>query len=202
MVGEDGQEMFDRPPHEAVIAEQLNNTIDGGGLRFDIFSPDTRHKGALYTSAQNIARQTYFGTERQLDSYGATHDRTFVAGGQYTYDMDRLLFMPAQLTAGVEYNYNHLTDRYLGLGREMDQVTHIVGGFLQNEWRTEKFSLLIGGRLDKHNLMDKAVFSPRANIRYSPTESVGCVPAIRAASAHRRPTTKTCTWMPWEAPSN
>lgn len=87
--------------------------------------------------------------------------------------MDRLLFMPAQLTAGVEYNYNHLTDRYLGLGREMDQVTHIVGGFLQNEWRTEKFSLLIGGRLDKHNLMDKAVFSPRANIRYSPTESVG-----------------------------
>lgn len=173
MVGEDGQEMFDRPPHEAVIAEQLNNTIDGGGLRFDIFSPDTRHKGALYTSAQNIARQTYFGTERQLDSYGATHDRTFVAGGQYTYDMDRLLFMPAQLTAGVEYNYNHLTDRYLGLGREMDQVTHIVGGFLQNEWRTEKFSLLIGGRLDKHNLMDKAVFSPRANIRYSPTESVG-----------------------------
>ena len=173
MTGSDGENLFERPPHEAIIAEQLNNTIDGGGLRFDLFSPDTHHKGALYTSAQAIGRQSYFGTEKMLDSYGATSDRTFVAGGQYTYDMDRLLFMPAELTAGVEYNYNHLTHRYLGLNRSMDQVTHVVGGFLQNEWRTEKFSLLIGGRLDKHNLMRRAVFSPRANIRYSPSESVG-----------------------------
>ncbi len=135
MTGSDGENLFERPPHEAIIAEQLNNTIDGGGLRFDLFSPDTHHKGALYTSAQAIGRQSYFGTEKMLDSYGATSDRTFVAGGQYTYDMDRLLFMPAELTAGVEYNYNHLTDRYLGLNRSMDQVTHVVGGFLQNEWR-------------------------------------------------------------------
>ena len=71
-------------------------------------------------------------------------------------------------------------------------MTHIVGGFLQNEWRTEKFSLLIGGRLDKHNLMDKAVFSPRANIRYSPTESVGLRASLferlpRTAGLRRRP---------------
>lgn len=173
MLDDEGEDMFDRPPHEALIAEQLDNTIDGGGLRFDIFSADSRHKGSIYTSAQNIARSSYFGTERQLDSYGATHDKTFVAGGQYTYDMKRLLFMPAELTAGVEYNYNNLIDRYLGLGRDMDQTTNVIGGFLQNEWRNEKLSLLIGARLDKHNLMKKPVVSPRANIRYSPVEAVG-----------------------------
>lgn len=173
MLDEAGEDMFDRPPHEALIAEQLDNTIDGGGLRYDLFSADSRHKGSIYTSAQNIARTSYFGTDRQLDSYGATHDQTFVAGGQYTYDMKRLLFMPAELTAGVEYNYNHLIDRYLGLGRDMNQTTRIIGGFLQNEWRNEKFGLLVGARLDKHNLMKKAVFSPRANLRYSPVEAVG-----------------------------
>ena len=81
MVGEDGQEMFDRPPHEAVIAEQLNNTIDGGGLRFDIFSPDTRHKGALYTSAQNIARQTYF-RNREAARLLRSHPRPDVRRGR------------------------------------------------------------------------------------------------------------------------
>lgn len=173
MLDADGEDMFDRPPHEALIAEQLDNTIDGGGLRFDLFSGDSRHRGSIYSSAQNISRTSYFGTDRQLDSYGATHDRTFVAGGQYTYDIKRLLFMPAELTAGVEYTYNRLIDRYLGLGRDMNQVTGVVGGFIQNEWRNDKLSFLIGCRLDKHNLMEKAVFSPRANIRYSPIEAVG-----------------------------
>ncbi len=185
MLDDNGDDMFDRPPHEAIIAEQLDNTIDGGGLRFDAFSADGKHKGSAYASAQNIGRKTYFGTDMQLDSYGATHDRTAVAGGQYTYNMKRLLFMPAELTAGVEYTYNHLLDRYLALGRETDQTTHIIGGYLQNEWRTRQFSLLIGGRIDKHNLMNKAVFSPRANVRYSPTENIGL--RVSYASGFRAP---------------
>lgn len=173
MLDDNGQDSFDRPPHETNLAEQLNNTIDGGGLRFDMFSPDSHHRGAIYTSAQNIDRDTYFGTNKQVDSYGATHDKTFVAGGQYTYSMDKLLFMPAELMGGIEYNYNNLIDRYLGLGRNMDQTTHVIGGFLQNEWKIREFSLLIGARVDKHNLMDKVVVSPRANVRYSPTENIG-----------------------------
>ncbi|MCD8073085.1 MAG: hypothetical protein LUE10_07975 [Alistipes sp.] len=30
-----------KPPHEALIAEQLNHLIDGGGLKFDWFTPTT-----------------------------------------------------------------------------------------------------------------------------------------------------------------
>ena len=38
----------------ADIAEQLNHKIDGGGLKFDWFSPDGRHRLGVYASAQRI----------------------------------------------------------------------------------------------------------------------------------------------------
>ena len=168
-----GGNLFDNPPHEADIAEQLEHKIDGGGLRFNVYTPDGKHRWDVFTSSQFINRGSYFGVDRNPDAYGKTDDKTFVAGTQYTLGMEHLLFMPAEFTAGVEYNYNDLHDRFLGLGRDLKQTTGVVGGYLQNEWKTEKLSFLIGARLDKHSLMDDAVFSPRANARYSPTEKVG-----------------------------
>lgn len=43
---------------------------------------------------------------------------------------------------------------------------------MQNEWKNKRWSFLIGGRLDKHNMMDHVIFSPRANIRFNPTEDI------------------------------
>ena len=168
-----GGNEFDQPPHMADIAEQLNHKIDGGGLKFDWFSPNNRHRMGIYTSAQNIDRDSYFGTDKNPDAYGATDDKTFVAGAQYTYSFHKLLFLPSELTAGVEYNYNTLHDKYLGFGRDFEQTTHSTGFFFQNEWRSEKLNFLIGGRVDKHNMMKNVVFSPRVNVRYSPTEKIG-----------------------------
>lgn len=168
-----GGNNFDNPPHEADIAEQLNHKIDGGGLRFNAFTPDYKHRFDLFTSGQLIRRDSYFGVGKNPDAYGKTDDKTFVGGGQYTLGMDNLLFMPAELTAGVEYTYNDLHDRFVGLGRNLEQTTNVVGGYLQNEWKTEKFSFLLGARLDKHSMMNKAVFSPRANVRWSPNDKLG-----------------------------
>mgnify|MGYP000493087488 FL=1 len=180
-----GGNEFDQPPHMADIAEQLNHKIDGGGLKFDWFSPNNRHRMGIYTSAQNIDRDSYFGTDKKPDAYGATDDKTFVAGAQYTYSFHKLLFLPSELTAGVEYNYNTLHDKYLGFGRDFEQTTHSTGFFFQNEWRSEKLNFLIGGRVDKHNMMKNVVFSPRVNVRYSPTEKIG----LRASysSGYRAP---------------
>ena len=191
-----GGNEFDQPPHMADIAEQLNHKIDGGGLKFDWFSPNNRHRMGIYTSAQNIDRDSYFGTDKNPDAYGATDDKTFVAGAQYTYSFHKLLFLPSELTAGVEYNYNTLHDKYLGFGRDFEQTTHSTGFFFQNEWRSEKLNFLIGGRVDKHNMMKNVVFSPRVNVRYSRKRSA-CGPAIRAVTARRRPTTRTCTSTLW-----
>lgn len=44
--------------------------------------------------------------------------------------------------------------------------------FFQNEWRNRQWSILLGGRLDKHNLINHVIFSPRANIRFNPVENV------------------------------
>lgn len=180
-----GGDQFSQPPHMANIAEQLNHKIDGGGIKFDYFSPDNRHKLGIYTSAQQISRDSYFGTDKNPDAYGATGDKTFVAGTQYSYSFYKLLFSPATLTAGLEYNYNTLHDQYLGFNRDFKQTTHSTGFFFQNEWKSDKMNFLIGGRVDKHNMMKKVVFSPRVNVRYSPVENVG----LRASysSGYRAP---------------
>jgi outer membrane receptor for ferrienterochelin and colicins len=167
-----GGNNFDNPPHEADIAEYLNHRIDGGGLHFSIFTPDCKHRFGVYTSVQNIRRDSYFGAERHLDNYGNTYDNTFVSGAQYTCSFDRLLFMPAELTAGIEYSYNNLRDMYTNLNRSLTQTTHITGGFVQNEWKTGQTGILLGARFDKHSLMSKPVFSPRGTFRYSLNPSV------------------------------
>ncbi len=168
-----GGDKMDRPPHEADIAEQLRHKINGGGLRFDLYTPNQKHRVGLYASGQGIDRDSYFGTNQNLDAYGKTTDKTAVAGGQYAYSMDRLLFSPAELTGGVEFNYNDLHDQMLGYNRDLKQVTRIWGGFVQNEWKSKQVSFLLGGRLDKHNLIDHVIFSPRANLRYTPAEWIG-----------------------------
>ena len=57
-----GGNLLDRPPHEADIAEQLEHSIDGGGLKFDLFSSDYKHRLSVFTSAQNTDRDSYYGT--------------------------------------------------------------------------------------------------------------------------------------------
>lgn len=180
-----GGNRFDRPPHEADIAEQLRHNIDGGGLNFDLFSKDYRHRANFYVSAQHIGRDSYFGTNQNPDAYGKTNDETFVGGTQYAYSFRKLLFLPSELTFGAEFHYNRLHDRMLGYGRDMNQRTRTVGGYVQNEWKSEKVNFLLGARLDKHNLIDHAVFSPRVNFRYSPVKAV----ALRASysSGYRAP---------------
>ena len=167
-----GGDQFDRPPHEVEIAEQLRHKIDGGGLKFDLWSSDFRHRANIYTSAQNINRESFFGTSEDPEAYGRTSDVTFVAGGQYTYGFDKLLFLPADLTAGVEYNINNLHDVMLGYNRDLKQKTYTYGGFFQNEWKSHKLNVLIGARIDKHNLIDDVIFNPRANVRYTPVENI------------------------------
>ena len=167
-----GGNLLKRPPHEADIAEQLEHSIDGGGIKFDLFSTDYKQKLSLFSSAQNTERNSYYGTGQDPNAYGYTTDLTALVGAQYSYDFDRFLFMPSQIMTGIEYNYDHLKDEMIGYNRYTNQKVHIESFFLQNEWKNKKWSFLVGGRLDKHNMMDNVVFSPRANIRFNPTEDI------------------------------
>lgn len=167
-----GGNLLNRPPHEADIAEQIQHSINGGGLKFDYFAPNEKHRLTVYTSAQHTDRDSYYGSKKDQNAYGKTTDLTFIGGSQYVYSFGKCLFMPADLTAGLEYNRDNLKDDMWGYNRYTKQTVNIGSAFLQNEWKNEKWSILLGGRLDKHNLIDHVIFSPRANLRFNPSEDI------------------------------
>ena len=167
-----GGNLLNRPPHEADIAEQIQHSINGGGLKFDYFAPNEKHRLTVYTSAQHTDRDSYYGSKKDQNAYGKTTDLTFIGGSQYVYSFGKCLFMPADLTAGLEYNRDNLKDDMWGYNRYTKQTVNIGSAFLQNEWKNEKWSILLGGRLDKHNLINHVIFSPRANLRFNPSEDI------------------------------
>ena len=167
-----GGDNLDLPPHEAMIAEQTDHGINTGGLKFDWFSKDQKHRMNAFASVQHINRDSYYGAGMDPNAYGKTNDLTWVGGAQYIYKADNCLFMPADLTVGLEYNEDYLRDNMSGYGRVTEQTVRIVSAYAQNEWKNSRWGILVGGRLDKHNLIEGLIFSPRANLRYNPTENI------------------------------
>ena len=45
-----------------------------------------------------------------------------------------------------------------GYHRDMEQDVRIASAFVQNEWKMNVLTMLVGARLDKHNLIDKLIF--------------------------------------------
>ena len=176
-----GGNSLDAPPHEADIIEQVDHNINGGGLKYDFFSSDYKHKVSFYTSAQHTERTSFYGGndftqppgETEYGGYGITKDITADIGGQYSCSFDKLWFMPASVVVGLEYAYNGLDDKTPAYDRVINENVGTYSAFFQNEWKNDKLSFLLGGRLDKHTLIDNPIFNPRISVRYSPTEAVG-----------------------------
>ncbi|MBR6167393.1 MAG: TonB-dependent receptor [Paludibacteraceae bacterium] len=179
-----GGNKLDAEPHTADIAEQLRHNIDAGSLAFDWFSEDNRHFVSAYSAIQHIGRESYFGTGRDTAAYGRSTDLTSNTGLQYrfSYPCGR---MNGDLTVGAEYNFNGLHDRMLGYQRDITQKVHVFGAYAQNEWKNEHWSVLLGARLEKHNLLRNVVVNPRATFRYTPIE--GLVFRAGYSSGYRAP---------------
>lgn len=160
------------PPHEAMIAEQVRHSINTGSMKYDWFASDQMQHFSLFASLQHISRESYYGAGMDPNAYGQTKGLTWVVGGQYVLKMPFCIFMPADLTVGVEYNQDHMNDNMWGYNRVTDQIVKIGSAYLQNEWKNDKWSFLVGGRLDKHKLIEGMIFSPRANLRYNPVENI------------------------------
>ena len=168
-----GGDQLNRPPHEAYVAETTDHIINSGGISVDGTTADSRHKYSVYISAQDVKRDSYYGSYMDPNAYGYTHGFTTVAGGQYMCRFDRFLFLPAELTVGAEYNLDMMKDTPLGEGyTATNQTVHIYSAYLQNEWKNETWGFLIGGRADKHNLINRVILSPRVNFRYNPTHNI------------------------------
>jgi len=176
-------------PHFTDITEQLQTNSLIGGLTYDQYSKDWKHKFSLYASAQKTKRDSYYGglggsTAPQdsliaANAYGVTDDFAMVAGGQYTYNFEKDVF-----TAGVEFNANKTEDEIAGYNRIIDQKTHGVGLYAQYEWKViDPLKMLLGARYDhthvdgKYTLLNNqrsseqnfGTFSPRFTLLYDIT---------------------------------
>lgn len=182
------------------LVEQLQHSINTGSIKFNTYSKDQKHNLSVYASAQQILRDSYYS------AYGRTTDVTAVGGMQYIYNFDKCLFMPSALTVGAEYNYDDLNDKATDKDKyrkaalkedptatgkrleelikkytpaELSQQVKIYSAYAQNEWKNDMWSFLVGARMDKHSMLDNPIISPRANLRYNPTENIN----IRASYA-------------------
>lgn len=165
-----GGDQLDEPPHMAMIAEQAEHNIHSAEATFDIWPRNHRDHVSIFSAMQNTRRQSYYGSDMDPDAYGRTADIVVMAGSQWTHPIDRFLFMPSELVAGVEYSYNRLHDVTVGYDHDILQKVHIYSGYLQNEWRNKQWGFLVGARLDKHSLIHNPIVSPRVNIRYNPSD--------------------------------
>ena len=171
-------------PHESPLCEQLRHNIDAATMKWDMYTADNKHFVSTYTSFQHIGRDSYFGTNYNPNAYGKSTDIVSVTGAQYRFSYPCGI-MNADLSAGAEYSYNQLRDQILGYDRNTLQRVHLGGGYVQNEWKNKQWSILVGGRLEQHSLLDKPVFSPRANVRYTPIDPI--ILRVSYASGYRAP---------------
>lgn len=157
---------FDLPVQEADIAEEAEYYINTGSLNYDVFSANNKHHLNIYSSIQMTNRTNYAGAQQDPNGFGKSDGHTIVSGAQYAYSMDKLFVMPAVLTIGAEYNTDYLHDEIVGYHVTADQQINIASAYVQNEWKNQKMSILLGGRFDKHSLIDNLIISPRLNVRY------------------------------------
>jgi len=187
-----GGDRLELAPHFTDITEQLQTNSFIGGLTYDLYSKDWKHKVSLYASAQKSKRDSYYGglagSDDPQDSviaanaYGTTNDFAMVAGGQYTYHFEKDIF-----TAGVEFTANDTDDEIPGYQRTIDQKTRGIGTYAQYEWKViDPLKLLLGARYDythidgqysllNHNRVAEenfGTFSPRFTLLYDITQEL------------------------------
>lgn len=171
-----GGNMLDLQPEQANVDEETSNSIHLGNLDYNYWFGNCDLN--VYSSLTSVARKSYAGgrgSDQEPDTnamlyHTKTDDFSVTGGASLKCSIDKCLFMPAQLIVGIEYSHNSMEDNALGFNCIEKQKTGIGGIFLQNEWQNDKWTILLGARADKHNLIDNVVFSPRVNVRFTPVE--------------------------------
>lgn len=159
-----GGDNMSRPPHEAQIAETTDYKIHSGGIGYIHTSRDNKQKLTVNVSTQKIGRDSYYGGGYDLNGYGNTSELALTGTARYELNMDKFLFMPAKLTAGFTQEHTNLHDTIHS--RNIKQIINLSSLYLQNEWRDDKLSFIIGIRGDKHSKLNNVNIIPRSSIRY------------------------------------
>lgn len=165
-----GGDRLDLEPHMAMITEQTDHNNHAFEATYDIWPNEHRDHVSVYAATQASNRRSYYGSNMDPNAYGRTSDVVATGGAQLTHPFSRLVFMPSELVAGVEYSYNRLHDVTVGYNHNSLQITNVYSAYVQNEWRDSRWGFLAGARIDKHSLISAPIVSPRLNLRFNPTK--------------------------------
>ena len=172
-----GGEMVNKPAYLAMQAEERTHNVLMGGLDYQINFNDENSSFIVYLAGQKTDRDHYTGifpydsveiSDHLTDPpYGFTINNTIQAGTQLNHRLNDFLGGINVLTGGFEYVYDMVNDTIKAYEYSLDQVTGNFGLFLQSDWEIRKgITLLAGLRADKHNLVDRVIFSPRVSLLY------------------------------------
>lgn len=96
-------------PHETDITEQTKHIINSGGVSYDLFWKEYKHKISAYTSIQHTDRNSYYGAQKNKECLRQDERPDLglpACGGQY----GQLLLCPATFTGGLNIRNNSLHD--------------------------------------------------------------------------------------------
>jgi outer membrane receptor for ferrienterochelin and colicins len=156
-------------PHKADITEQVGHRVNSGSVVFENLMKESKGKFSVFSSLRHTERDSYYGANFDPNAYGKSLDLVSYSGAEFLRFFHKGL-LPNSLLLGTDYTFNDLIDRQLSYNRLIEQSTHNVGVFAQGQWKVSNFSLLTGVRMDRHNMMDDIMFSPRANLLYNTSE--------------------------------
>jgi len=172
-----GGEMVDLPAYLTLQSEERTHHVWMGSIDYQTFFNEKKNSLILYYGGQRTTRDHYTGIQpdggTELEQflidppYGTSNVVTHQGGVQLNNRLDQFLGGSAVLTVGSEFVYDDVLDRIDSYNYMIDQSTSDLGVFVQNDWDiTPQLNFLSGFRLDKHNLVDHAIFSPRLSLLY------------------------------------
>lgn len=173
-----GGEQVNKAAHLAKQSEERTHNITMGSLDYQLNFNEDKNSFIAYYGGQITDRDHYTGIqpdddEDELNSflvnppYGTSKVETHQAGVQLNHKVDSFIGGEAIFTFGTEYVYDDVLDVIEAYNYKIDQTTRNWGAFLQSDWDiTPKINFLSGLRIDKHNLLDNAIASPRLSLLY------------------------------------
>ncbi|MBR8536332.1 TonB-dependent receptor [Carboxylicivirga sediminis] len=173
-----GGDREDLPAFLAEQTEERTHNVLMGGLDYSFSFNDNLSSLDIYVAGQKTDRDHYTGIKPEADEpgyqehlenppYGLTENETYMGGVQLNHMLPDFLGGKNNLTFGSEYNYDMVVDEIKAYDYLLDQTTRNVGAYIQSDWElAKKWNLLTGVRTDKHNMVDKLIFSPRVSLLY------------------------------------
>ena len=173
-----GGEMVKKAPHFALQSEERTHDVYAGNIDYQINFNEGKSSLITYFASQYTGRDHYTGIfpdapadiQNHIENppYGNSETTTFQGGIQFNYKVDNFIKGNSAFTVGTEFVQDDVFDEIKAYNYEVDQLTENLGFFFQSDWEiNKKLTLLSGFRVDKHNLLTKAIVSPRVSLLYN-----------------------------------